>query len=134
MTFDFEMAHLAVVSKAMSDKQLEIVKRPKSSASAISGAWIHDCVKHGAQVSQDAYLIRKLLAIDMSDRPSTSPENPSSSTRAQDERFFLWACDKLFNENTLIQWVEIYRWCADQVGFPFHNSRPQCDLLLHMFL
>jgi hypothetical protein len=63
VTFDLDTAHFAVVSKAMKDKQLEIVKRPKSSTAAISGAWINDCVKNGTRISQDSYLIRKLLTI-----------------------------------------------------------------------
>ncbi|KAF9518315.1 hypothetical protein BS47DRAFT_335008 [Hydnum rufescens UP504] len=109
VTHDFEMAHFAVVSKAMSNKQLEIVKRPNSTTTTISGAWINESIKNGAQLDQDDFLIPKLRAIDTSDRPLTTSENPSPSTRAQDEHYFLWACEKLFHENTLIQWMEIYR-------------------------
>jgi hypothetical protein len=124
VTHDFEMAHFAVVSKAMSNKQLEIVKRPNSTTTTISGAWINESIKNGAQLDQDDFLIPKLRTIDTSDRPLTNSESPSPSTRAQDENYFLWACEKLFNENTLIQWMEIYRWCANDVGV----TLLQCDL------
>ena len=108
----------------MTDKQLEVFNRVESNAVAISGTWINESVNSGRRVSKDGYLIVMPQTKDTNDRPLTSSEVPGPSTKSQDERFFLWACEKLLNENPLIQWSEIYRWCANEVSIP-----PYCSIL-----
>ena len=100
----------------MSDTQREVFRRPESNAVPMSGAWINESVNGGRQVPKEGYVVSIPRTDDANDRPPTSSENPSPSTRSQDERFFLWACERLLNENALVQWTVIYRWCADEVS------------------
>ncbi|KAF9518312.1 hypothetical protein BS47DRAFT_335020 [Hydnum rufescens UP504] len=112
VTDDFESAHFAVLSEEMSLTQWEAGKWSDSNIIAISGTWIAECLNNGAQISNEDYVIWSPRSHEPSAFHVANSGDPKPGTRTQDEYFFLWACEKLMNENPHIQWAGIYRWCA----------------------
>jgi hypothetical protein len=111
-----------VLSKEIPLTQWEAGKWSDSNTVAISGTWITECVNNGAQISNEDYVIWSPRSYGTSAFHVANYGDPKPGTRTQDECFFLWACEKLMNENPRIQWAGIYRWCAKKVSISSDHS------------